>query len=219
MPMQRRVDAMTAPPPTRGHDRREARRAAAGLLVLVSSWVAAADPLIDVIDQENAPATAARSRCDGGDRSLWQAFCPRATPLSAVALDVRDVPAAGESALVQLRAGAPDGPVLGGARAVIAADGWVRFVFAAALPIELDGYYVIEWVRPRGWWAQRNDDPYARGEAYDCAGEVLAFTDFNFRTYAPAAHWQATTWSAIKRRLGRHERGSTSIRVDGGKAR
>jgi hypothetical protein len=162
---------------------------------------AACDPATDVLDQRNEAPTALRSRCDGAARSLFQAFRPAASPLAALAIEARDVPATGERLHLRVRAGSPWGPILGEAHAEITTDGWVRVDFASALALQLDDYYLIEWVEPRSWWACRDDDPYRRGEAYNCAGTLLPNRDFNFRTWAPQAHWESRTWSDLKRRL------------------
>jgi hypothetical protein len=163
---------------------------------------AAADPATDVLDQQNAGLTVAHARCADAGRSLYQAFRPRATPLVAIAIEAREVPLAGDTAHLRIRAGAPDGPVVGETHVAIpAAGGWVRAEFTNELLVELDGYYVIEWVNPTAWWACRDDDPYARGEAYNCAGAVMPYRDFNFRTWAPATHWELRTWGQLKRRL------------------
>jgi len=127
---------------------------------------AGADPATDVLDQQNAGLTIAHARCADAGRSLYQAFRPRATPLVAIAIEAREVPPAGDTAHLRIRAGAPDGPVVGETHVAIpAAGGWVRAEFTSELLVELDGYYVIEWVNPTAWWACRDDDPYARGEA------------------------------------------------------
>lgn len=170
-------------------------------ILLLATAPAAADPATDVLDQRNDVPTGFRSRCDGAGRSLFQAFRPGATPLAALAIEARDVPAGGERARLRVRAGSPSGPILGEAHADIAADGWIRFDFTDALVVQLDHYYLIEWVEPQSWWACRDDDPYRRGEAYNCGGVVLPDRDFNFRTWAPKTHWESRTWGDVKRRL------------------
>lgn len=179
---------------------------AATLVVLVAAPhllpAAAADPATDVLDQQNDVPTGLRARCDGTGRSLFQSFRPASTPLVAIALEARDVPPAGERVHVRVRAAAPDGPIVGESFAEVAAAGWVRFEFDEELLVELGGYYLIEWVEPRSWWACRDDDPYVRGEAYNCAGVVLPARDFNFRTWAPETHWEARSWGYVKLKLG-----------------
>lgn len=174
-------------------------------LIVGASLVLSAGPITaeptDVLDQHNDRATAFRSRCEGAARSLSQVFRPAATPLAAIALEVRDVPTLGDRMHVRVRLGWPGGPILTEAHVDVATAGWVRFDFAEPLLVELDASYVIEWVEPRSWWACGFDDPYERGEAYNCGGQLLPDQDFNFRTWAPRTHWESRTWSDLKLRF------------------
>jgi hypothetical protein len=186
--------------------------------------VASSDPGADVLDQECAPATIWVARCLRAGAGWAQSFRPSTTPLAAVALDIRDVPMRGDSMRVCVRAGLLTGQVLAEARVFVTQDGWARFAFDPEIGVELDQTYTIQLIGSGAWWACSDTDPYARGFAFNCGAEILPVRDFNFRTYAPAEHWQQMGWSEWKRRLvpggsGAQERGSTKSRVDGGRAR
>jgi hypothetical protein len=197
---------------------------AAGIAAHRTTIAFASDPAGDVLDQESAVVTHARARCLVRDAGLAQSFRPTATPLAAVALDIRAVPPPGDSVRVRLRTGATRGRVLGKSQAFVTADGWVRFAFDPPIGVEMGSDYVIEWIGTGAWWACSEANPYRRGFAFNCDGGILPARDFNFRTYAPAQHWEQLGWSAWKMRMapggsGVQERGSTKSRVEGGRAR
>lgn len=187
------------PSPVRSRGIRSRR---ASLCLLGILWAAGAahtaTARAQVIDQQNAAGHFAWRRCDGTGRSLFQSFLPRFTPLAGVDLEVRDVPAGGERAHVRVRAGWPRGPVIGEVTAMIAAAGWVRFEFAAPVDVNPGRDYFIEWVEPQSWWVVGVTDPYPRGEAYNCGETLLVLDDYNFRTFAPAAHLETRPWAEVK---------------------
>lgn len=191
--------------------------------MLVAHAAIASDPVGEVLDQESAVVTDSRARCLESGAGMVQSFRPTSTPLAAVALDIRAVPPPGDSLRVRVRAGL-HGRVLGKSQVFVTADGWVRFAFDPPIGVDMGSDYAIEWIGGGAWWACSEADPYARGFAFNCGGEILPRRDFNFRTYAPAAHWRQIGWSEWKTRMassgsGAQERGSTKSRVDGGRAR
>lgn len=161
----------------------------------------------DVLDQENAPVTDGYSRCAAAG-GLFQSFQPQFTPLAACALDIRQVPAGGEVIHVRLHTGAPEGAVVAEASVLATSDGWTIATFDPPLDVTPGADYVIEWVQPVSWWAFGFGDPYPRGEAYNCGGNLYVDRDFAFRTYAPPKHVESWSWSSLKRILsdGRPER-------------
>lgn len=174
------------------------RRAAAACALAFLAALPAVPAAGQVVDQECAAATSVWRRCGGTGRSLFQGFMPRFTPLAGVALDIRQVPASGETIHVRVRAGWTQGPVVAEAVALVTADGWMRFDFAEPVAVNPGRDYVLEWVEPQAWWAVAEGNRYARGEAYNCGETILPLDDYNFRTFAPEAHVEFRTWAEVK---------------------
>src|SRR5262245_11778889 len=102
------------------------------IAVSTAGLLLAAPAHADVLDQENAPQTRGWTGCSTPTGNLFQSFEPSFTPLSAVAIDVREVPAAGEMATFRLHAGAPEGEVVAEVTVRLEQAGWVRIAFDSA---------------------------------------------------------------------------------------
>jgi len=173
----------------------------AQLVALLAGSLLSSPARADVLDQENAPPTLGWTGCSTPTGNLFQSFEPRFTPLSAVEIDVRDVPMTGETATFRLHTGAPEGEVVAEVTVRIEKAGWTRIPFDSVLAVTTRHDYVIEWMHPVSRWASSFGDPYPRGEAYNCGGSLLFDTDFSFRTYAPDQHVEDVSWTHAKRRL------------------
>jgi hypothetical protein len=155
----------------------------------------------DVLDQENAPQTLGWTGCSTPAGNLFQSFEPRFKPLSALEIDARDVPAAGETATFRLHTGAPEGEVVAEVTIRIEHTGWAHIAFDPPIDVTTRHDYVIEWVHPVSRWASSFGDPYPHGEAYNCGAMLLFDMDFSFRTYAPDQHVEDVSWTYVLRRL------------------
>jgi len=185
-------------PSSQSHRSRAGHGTACFFVLALAAGPCALPVHADVLDQENAAASFAWRRCGGTGRSLFQSFMPRFTPLAAVALDIREVPAEGEMAHIRVRIGWTQGAVIAETVAAVTADGWTRFAFVEPVAVKPGTDYFIEWVQPRSWWAVASGNPYPRGEAYNCGEILLALDDYNFRTFAPAARVESRPWAEVK---------------------
>lgn len=181
------------------------RFAAAALLIVVSVFAPAPPASAHgFLDQVNDPESGLSVSCGvtgtGPTGNLYQSFLPTGPEPTLVAVDLRlrpggSFPAQGYTTRIRIRAGSPTGATIGESTAFVSgqpttgAHFLVHFDLGAALQLQEASSYVIEWISPVEGpavlsWIGRADDPYLRGNAYNCSGEPNASLDQNFKTYA-----------------------------------
>lgn len=148
-------------------------------------------------DQVNNPPATTTYSCGAGGVPLAQEFTPAVAQLVAVEIFLRAGGAFPPDGLdLDLRLLAADGQELGAATVRVpgpVAAGRVvaaHFDFNSPVAVTPGARHRLAWetvVPSELSWLGADGDPYPRGDALSCAGEVIVGRDYNFITYGPAA--------------------------------